>query len=128
MDVSPAACHIAYNYNTPVDTGALKREFERIETEVKRELLSLYQTEHYEPAIGDYDVRNPTVSNRLKNAPGREIKYQLLEEDDEESRTWELLSKAEVEDRLGYSVAQLPRRTSWGALDLELEESWICIP
>ena len=29
-DLSPAACHIAYNYNTPVNVDALKIEFEGI--------------------------------------------------------------------------------------------------
>jgi hypothetical protein len=55
-DLSPAACHIAYNYNTPVDVEALRREFERIKAAVKDEVEWLYGTEHYEPAIGPYAV------------------------------------------------------------------------
>ncbi len=51
-DLSPAACHIAYNYNTPVDVDALRQEFERIKAAVKDEFALLYGTEHYEPAIG----------------------------------------------------------------------------
>lgn len=43
-DLSPAACHIAYNYCTPVDVAALKREFERIKETVKEEFDWLYGT------------------------------------------------------------------------------------
>jgi hypothetical protein len=65
-DLSPAACHIAYNYNTPVDVAALQREFERIKASVKDEFDWLYGTEHYEPAVGLYDPRNPEVAARLR--------------------------------------------------------------
>jgi DNA modification methylase len=43
-DLSPAAIHIAYNYCTPVDADALKREFERIKLAVKDEFDWLYGT------------------------------------------------------------------------------------
>jgi DNA-directed RNA polymerase subunit RPC12/RpoP/predicted RNA methylase len=43
-DLSPAATHIAYNYCTPVDVEALKREFERIQAAVKEEFDWLYGT------------------------------------------------------------------------------------
>ena len=43
-DLSPAATHIAYNYCTPVDVEALKREFERIKVAVKEEFDWLYGT------------------------------------------------------------------------------------
>ncbi len=43
-DLSPAAAHIAYNYCTPVDVAALKREFERIQAAVKDEFDWLYGT------------------------------------------------------------------------------------
>jgi predicted RNA methylase/predicted RNA-binding Zn-ribbon protein involved in translation (DUF1610 family) len=43
-DLSPAATHIAYNYCTPVDVDALKREFERIKAVVKEEFDWLYGT------------------------------------------------------------------------------------
>ncbi len=43
-DLSPAAVHIAYNYCTPVDVKALKREFERIKKAVKEEFDWLYST------------------------------------------------------------------------------------
>ena len=43
-DLSPAAVHIAYNYCTPVDVKALKREFERIKATVKDEFDWLYGT------------------------------------------------------------------------------------
>jgi len=124
-DLSPAACHIAYNYNTPVDVTALKREFERIKAAVKDEFNWLYGSEHYEPAAGVYDVSNPEVASRLKNPPGGKAKHNLLEE---EERTWELLTKAEVETRLGYSVTELPRDKKWGDLDVAKVKQWVCIP
>ena len=43
-DLSPAAAHIAYNYCTPVDVDALRREFERIRAAVKEEFDWLYGT------------------------------------------------------------------------------------
>ncbi len=43
-DLSPAAAHIAYNYCTPVDVDALKREFARIKAAVQEEFDWLYGT------------------------------------------------------------------------------------
>jgi len=124
-DLSPAACHIAYNYNTPVDVEALKREFERIKAAVKEEFDWLYGTEHYEPAVGLYDPSMPEVASRLKNPPSGTSPRTLL---GDAERAWELLTKAEVEMRLGYSVTQLPRDEDWRDLDVSKVERWLCIP
>jgi len=43
-DLSPAATHIAYNYVTPVNVDALKREFNRIKAAVADEFEWLYGT------------------------------------------------------------------------------------
>lgn len=126
-DLSPAACHIAYNYNTPVDVDALRAEFERIKAAVKDEFDWLYGTEHYEPAVGLYDPKNPEVASRLKNPSDAGLKGQNVLFEDEE-RTWELLDKADVEERLGYPVTELPRDDAWGDLDVSTVERWICIP
>jgi DNA modification methylase len=45
-DLSPAATFIAYNYNTPVDVAAFKREAQRILDEVEAELGWMYETWH----------------------------------------------------------------------------------
>ncbi len=111
-DLSPAACHIAYNYNTPVDVDALRREFERIKAAVQDEFDWLYGTEHYEPAVGLYAPKNPDVHARLKNPPEGAAQGQLL---DSMERTWELLTRAEVESRLGYPVTELPWNPAWDA-------------
>jgi hypothetical protein len=124
-DLSPAACHIAYNYNTPVDVEALKREFERIKAAVKDEFDWLYGTEHYEPAVGLYDPANLEVASRLKNPPAKIASSTLL---GDEERTWELLTKAQVEERLGYPFTELPRDEDWGKLDVAKVAQWICIP
>jgi DNA modification methylase len=124
-DLSPAACHIAYNYNTPVEIHALRREFERIKEAHKDKFAWLYGTEHYEPAVGVYDLTQPEVAGRLKNPPTAIEQTKLL---DATERTWELLSRGEVEKRLGYPVAELPRDDAWGKLDLAVVEKWVCIP
>jgi hypothetical protein len=111
-DLSPAACHIAYNYNTPVDVDALRREFERIKGAVKDEFDWLYGTEHYEPAVGLYDPASADVASRLKNPPDSSTKPTLL---GNEERTWELVTKTEVEARLSYAVTELPHDEDWGA-------------
>src|SRR2546427_760004 len=66
-DLAPGACHIAYNYCTPVDVEALKAEFKRIKLAVKEEFDWLHGTEHYEPAVNLYEPTNPEVACRLKN-------------------------------------------------------------
>ena len=124
-DLSPAACHIAYNYNTPVDVDALRREFERIKAAVKEDFDWLYGTEHYEPAVGVYDPANADVASRLKNPPNTDSMHTLL---GGEEHTWELLTKAEVEARLGYPVTELQRNKDWGDLDVAQVQQWICIP
>ncbi len=125
-DLSPAACHIAYNYNTPVDVDVINREFERIKAAVKNEFDWLYGTEHYEPALGPYDPASAEVASRLKNQPTSGATQTLL--GGSEHRDWELISRAEVESRLGYSVAELPRDEKWGDLDVAEVEQWLCIP
>jgi hypothetical protein len=123
-DLSPAACHIAYNYNTPLDVEAVRHEFERINAALQGEFEWLYATEHYEPAVGLYDPRNSRVAGRLKNPPDGSA-HTLL---GHEERTWELLSRTEVETRLGYPVTKLPRSEHWTNLDLAEVSHWVCIP
>jgi hypothetical protein len=132
-DLSPAACHIAYNYNTPVDVEAFTREFERIKVAVKGELDWLYGTEHYEPALGIYQPDNPDVRCRLKNPP-KETEavsdFGLMALDgcaQTNTKAWELLSTRDVEERLGYPVTELPYDDSWGKLDVATVTQWVCI-
>ena len=124
-DLTPAACHIAYNYNTPVDVEPLRCEFERIRAAVKDEFNWLYGTEHYEPAVGLYDPASPDVGSRLKNPPGSSAMYTLL---GGEERIWELLTRDEVEARLGYPVTELPRDEKWSDLDVAKVNQWVYIP
>lgn len=124
-DLSPAACHIAYNYNTPVDVDKLREHFERIRLVVINEFDWLYGSEHYEPAVGLYDPINANVFTRLKNAPETSALHTLL---GNEECTWELLEKDEVERRLGFSVCELPRDEAWGELDISKIKRWVCIP
>ncbi|MGH8069732.1 MAG: DNA methyltransferase [Candidatus Entotheonellia bacterium] len=52
-DLSPAACHIAYNYCTSIDAESLKWEFDKILGKLRDELDWLYGTTHDDgtPAI-----------------------------------------------------------------------------
>ena len=124
-DLSPAACHIAYNYTTPVDVEELRQEFSRIKIAVADEFNRLYGTEHYEPAVGVYDPHYPEVDSRLKNAPNNSMSRVLV---GEAPRTWELIDRVEVEHRLGYSVNELRRNNEWADVNLSAVEGWISIP
>lgn len=126
-DLSPAACHIAYNYTTPVDVDALRREFERIKAAVKKEFDWLYGTEHYEPAVGLYDPKDPDVAERLRNPP-TDVHSSSRMFKGGPDRTWELINRVEVESRLGYPVTDLPRGKGWGDLDVSKIDQWISIP
>ncbi len=117
-DLSPAACHIAYNYCTPVDVEALKPEFDRIKAAVKEEFDWLYGTEHYEAAVGLYEPTNPEVACRLKNPLPNTPPDSLISVVD---REWELIDRGEVERRMGpEALAKQPLP--------EGVERFICIP
>lgn len=45
-DLSPSACHIAYNYCTNADIGDFKKEFKRIKESLEEEFEWLYETHH----------------------------------------------------------------------------------
>lgn len=103
-DISPAACHIAYNYCTPVDVEELKKEFERIKVALKDEFNWLYGTQHYEPAMDLYDPQKPDVAARLKNPPSPTVKEKQPKElfkGEPPEHTWELISREEVKRRMG---------------------------
>ena len=124
-DLSPAACHIAYNYNTPVDIAALQREVKRINDAVKSDIDWLYRTEHYEPAVGVYDLNQFETTSRLKNPPAWLQTPHLA---DSHERSWELMSREEVELRLGYSLIELQNESFPSNLDLSTVKYWLCIP
>jgi hypothetical protein len=126
-DLSPAACHIAYNYTTSVDSGALRAEFDRIRESVRAEFDWLYGTEHYEPAVGLYDPKQPEVAERLKNPPPTTSSSSKIF-DNGPVRTWQLLDRIEVESRLGYPVSSLLRDKERDALNISTIDKWICIP
>src|SRR5262249_31748026 len=118
-DLSPAACHIAYNYCNPPDVAEIRAEFVRIREAVQDEFNWLYGTEHYEPASGLYDPTSEEVVWRLKNSPiarPSSALHPCLEQE----ATWELLPRAEVERRVGSSaLAKTPLPES--------VESFVCI-
>lgn len=123
-DLSPAACHIARNYTTPVDPVQLETHFDLLLNATKADFDWLYRTEHYEPAVGLYSLSHPEVASRLQNAPNSSRRGLLNATD----ASWELLSRTEVEERLGYPVSRLPRKSTWEAVDVTTVDQWICIP
>lgn len=51
-DLSPYASMISYNYNTPVDSSLLQKEYERVKKETENECKWLYTTTHEGKPIG----------------------------------------------------------------------------
>jgi hypothetical protein len=130
-DLSPAACHIARNYCTPVDVEALRREFDRIKAAVKGEFEWLYGTEHYEPAVGLYALTQAEVLCRLKQLPPGVTPDPGAMGQWQAEKTWEVVDRAEVERRLGDSVARLPfehRRDLPAGFNPVKQERWLVIP
>lgn len=64
-DLSPAATFIAYNYNTPVDAEAFKREAERILEEVEQECGWMYETRHMIDGVPQVDEDGKPVIGRI---------------------------------------------------------------
>ena len=58
VDLSPSACHIAYNHVAPLDDEALRKAWQRIRERVIDEIRQLYATvdAHGRPATLDYVV------------------------------------------------------------------------
>ncbi len=61
----------------------------------------------------------------MKNPPADSSTGEFL---DYAEPTWELLTRADVESRLGYPVTELPRESAWGELDVAKVDEWVCIP
>ncbi|MFD1409399.1 DNA methyltransferase [Kroppenstedtia eburnea] len=64
-DLSPAATFIAYNYNTPVDAEAFKREAERILEEVEQECGWMYETRHMIDGVPQVDEDGKPVIGQI---------------------------------------------------------------
>ena len=62
---------------------------------------------------------------RLKNPRTGGATHTLL---GDEKRTWELITRAQVEDRLGYPVTELPPGEDWDKVEVAKVEEWLCIP
>jgi hypothetical protein len=123
-DLSPAASHIAYNYNTACDIPAFHAAFAEIAEAVSEEFSWLYGTCHYEPATGLYDPALPNVACRLINPPTTEPAT-LMEGHE---RTWRLISRDEVECQLGFPVSDLKPSGHSAASDFSEVPFWIEIP
>jgi DNA modification methylase len=66
-DLSPAACHLAANYNGPQDSTSVLRAYEGFKADIALEEDRLYTTYHYEPAHGEYSVNLPGMEVELKD-------------------------------------------------------------
>ncbi|MFO0821032.1 MAG: DNA methyltransferase [Pirellulales bacterium] len=105
-DLSPAACHIAYNYNTPVDTDAAPARVRANQSGCKGRVRLAVR--HRALRTGGWSLlaKKPELLARLKNPPAGAATARLL--NDSIDRTWKLLTRSEVESRLGYPVTDLP--------------------
>ena len=110
-----------------IDSSTLQSEFDCIKESVRAELDWLYGTEHYEPAVGLYDPKQPEVAERLKNPPANNPSSSRIFGNGP-ARTWQLLDRIEVESRLGYPVTSLPLVKERDNLDISTIDKWICIP
>ena len=118
-DLSPAACHIAGNYNSFVDPELIQDEFRRISERLQPQISELYRVEHYEPATGVYDLRNAEVAGRVKFDDSKSSLIPIVETPD-----WEVVSREEVQRRLGFSLGDLSYLDDSGR---ECDK-WIVIP
>ena len=116
-DLSPAACHIAENYNSVVDPARVTAEFEKITATLAQDLEHIYDVEHYEPAVELYDTRRQAVAARLGSSCTTD---NLLGESTETK--WTLLSRSEVEERLGFPASELTGN------EKDVPPAWLAIP
>ena len=110
-DLSPAACHIAFNYCMGSELSTATSQFDRIVTSAENDCKRIYDTFHIEPARGAYDPAKPEVSLRLRNSSGH-----LLLEGSEPISTcqcnWELIERADTEALLGSGAfSKIPLST-----------------
>jgi len=102
-DLSPAACHIAYNYCTGPDPSLMKGEFDRLIASAEKECEGIYDTFHLEPARGIYDPNNFEVSVRLCET-SEHLLLKDLEPKSSAREDWVLVSRGEAESMLGSKV------------------------
>ena len=106
---------------------AVHQEFQSISERVAETFAWLYDTEHYEPAIGLSNPKNPYVAERLKNLSQKAHHYTSLIEGNQE-RIGELVGREEVEYSLGFPVSNLLYAEHGANVDLAKIDTWICIP
>src|ERR1039458_4057061 len=120
-DLSPAACHLSYNYTHPVAPDLVKRAFATILAEVKDKIEALYSTDHFEPACDLYTLSRPEVAARLGDTS-----QMLMSRSSSEPGEWQLVGKEAVEQYLG---CRHPNDREAGAPNASsLECDWIRIP
>ena len=120
-DLSPAACHLSYNYTHPVAPDLVKRAFATILAEVKDKIEALYSTDHFEPACDLYTLSRPEVAARLGDTS-----QMLMSRSSSEPGEWQLVGKEAVEQYLG---CWHPNDREAGAPNASsLECDWIRIP
>src|SRR5208283_5127911 len=71
-DLSPAACHISYNYTHPTDPDLVKTAYDQIHKAIRDEIDKLYRTDYFVPAVGEYDLAGAEVRWRCGDAAAAE--------------------------------------------------------
>jgi DNA methylase len=110
-DLSPAACHIAFNYCRGSELSTATSQFDRIVTAAENDCKGIYDTFHIEPARGAYDPAKPEVSLRLRNSSGH-LLLEGLEPISTCQCNWELVERADTQALLGSGVfSKIPLST-----------------
>jgi DNA modification methylase len=98
-DLSPAACHISYNYTHPADPDLVQTEFDRIGAGVHDEIERLYRTDYFVPAVGAYDPAGVEVRSHLE---GSSVGSESLIPVSFDKQDWRVVSRSDVTAYLGY--------------------------
>jgi DNA modification methylase len=99
-DLSPAACHITYNYTHPADPDLVQSAFDQIGSSIYHEIEHLYRTDHFVPAMGIYDPAGAEVRWHLGEISEDSTSLITASKD---ARPWQLVGRSEVEEYLGIS-------------------------
>ena len=118
-DLSPAACHIAANYISPVQAEKLSDEFTRIAPILEQQEELLYSTDHFQPAYGLYSSGRNEVLAALGDPAYKGLFNDILRITSLRGR-WQLVGRSQVEEYMGYSVPPVD--------DAESKDVWLRIP
>lgn len=118
-DISPAACHIARSYTSPVSAKVLMEEYGKIAPLIDKHQQQLYSTDHFEPASGLYSMNSSVVLAALGESSSDTL-FKDLPDQRIRLGKWQPATRAQVEDYYGYSLPNSDKGTP--------PDTWLRIP